>query len=66
MPWPSDDSAKPLEVKKGTLVIFNGLLPHFSASNLSDKSRHAFTLHMTCANTQYAKENWLQAESSIL
>lgn len=66
MPWPNDDSAKPLEVKKGTLVVFNGLLPHFSAPNLSDKSRHAFTLHVTCANTLYAKENWLHAEPSLL
>jgi phytanoyl-CoA hydroxylase len=66
MPWPDDDNAKPLEVKKGTLVVFNGLLPHFSAPNLSDKSRHAFTLHITCANTEYATENWLQAESSLL
>lgn len=66
MPWPNDDSAKPLVVKKGTLVVFNGLLPHFSAPNLSDKSRHAFTLHITCANTLYAKENWLQAHPSLL
>jgi len=66
MPWPNDDCAKPLEVKKGTLVVFNGLLPHFSAPNLSDKSRHAFTLHITCANTQYATENWLQTEPSLL
>ena len=66
MPWPDDDNAKPLVVKKGTLVVFNGLLPHFSAPNLSDTSRHAFTLHVTCANTQYAKENWLQAEPSLL
>lgn len=66
MPWPNDDSAKALEVKKGTLVVFNGLLPHFSAPNLSDKSRHAFTLHITCAETEYAKENWLQAEPSLL
>jgi phytanoyl-CoA hydroxylase len=66
MPWPNDDSAKALEVKKGTLVVFNGLLPHFSAPNLSDKSRHAFTLHITCADTDYAKENWLQAEPSLL
>lgn len=65
-PWPADEDAKPLEVKKGSLVIFNGLLPHFSAPNLSDKSRHAFTLHMTCASSQYAKENWLRAEPSAL
>ena len=66
MPWPDDNNAKPLEVKKGTLVVFNGLLPHFSAPNLSDKSRHAFTLHVTCADTQYATENWLQAKPSVL
>ena len=66
MPWPSDDSAKALQVKKGTLVVFNGLLPHFSAPNLSDKSRHAFTLHITCGKTKYAKENWLQAQPSLL
>ncbi|MDP5039449.1 MAG: phytanoyl-CoA dioxygenase family protein, partial [Paraglaciecola sp.] len=29
-------------------------------------SRHAFTLHMTCASSQYAKENWLRAEPSAL
>ena len=66
MPWPDDDDAKPLVVKKGTLVVFNGLLPHFSAPNLSDKSRHAFTLHITCGNTKYAKENWLQTQPSLL
>jgi phytanoyl-CoA hydroxylase len=66
MPWPDDDDAKPLVVKKGTLVVFNGLLPHFSAPNLSDKSRHAFTLHITCGNTKYAKENWLQTKPSLL
>jgi ectoine hydroxylase-related dioxygenase (phytanoyl-CoA dioxygenase family) len=65
-PWPQDENALALEVKKGTLVVFNGLLPHFSAPNLSDKSRHAFTLHMTCATSQYAQENWLQAKVSPL
>jgi phytanoyl-CoA hydroxylase len=60
-PWPEDNDATPLEVKKGSLVVFDGLLPHFSAPNLSDKSRHAFTLHITCATTKYAETNWLQA-----
>lgn len=66
IPWPEDESAQPLEVKKGTLVVFEGVLPHFSAPNLSDNSRHAYTLHLTCANTEYAKENWLQAPPSRL
>jgi len=65
-PWPEDQSAQPLEVKKGTLVVFEGVLPHFSAPNLSDHSRHAYTLHLTCANTNYARENWLQAPASRL
>ena len=65
-PWPADDSAMPLEVKKGTLVVFNGLLPHYSAPNLSSKSRHAYTLHVTCGSTVYAKENWIQSPPSLL
>jgi phytanoyl-CoA hydroxylase len=66
MPWPTDESAKPLEVKKGTLVAFNGLLPHFSAPNISNQSRHAYTLHVTCGTTHYAKENWIQTPPSML
>lgn len=65
-PWPEDQQAKPLEVKRGTLVVFDGLLPHFSAPNRSAKSRHAFTLHITCGSSKYAKENWLQAQPSKL
>lgn len=65
-PWPSDDEAMPLEVKKGTLVVFNGELPHFSAPNVSDKSRHAYTLHITCGTADYSAENWLQAAPSLL
>jgi phytanoyl-CoA hydroxylase len=61
LPWPLDEEASALEVKKGSLVVFDGLLPHFSAPNLSDESRHAFTLHVTCASTHYCEENWLQA-----
>lgn len=64
--WPNNDEALPLEVKKGSLIVFNGLLPHFSAANLSAHSRHAYTLHMTCATTEYARENWLQAKPSPL
>lgn len=65
-PWPNDDQAIPVEVKKGTLVVFHGLLPHFSAPNISDKSRHAFTLHITCKTSKYAAQNWLQAAASEL
>ncbi len=59
-PWPDDRSARPLEVAAGTLLVFHGLLPHYSAPNRSNASRHAYTLHVTDANTSYASTNWLQ------
>ena len=60
-PWPQDENALSLEVEAGSLVVFNGLLPHFSAANRSNKSRHAFTLHITDATASYHPQNWLQA-----
>lgn len=56
----TEKSGIPVEVKAGSLVIFQGLLPHYSAPNRSAKSRQAFTLHVTDGSTHYAKENWLQ------
>ena len=56
-----DDTSKtPLEVPAGTLVVLNGLLPHYSAPNHSQKSRYAYTLHTISAAAQYPKDNWLQ------
>ncbi len=60
-PWPIDGaSAVPLEVEAGALVVFHGLLPHYSAPNRSPVSRHAYTLHATDASAAYAGSNWLQ------
>nr|WP_269841196.1 phytanoyl-CoA dioxygenase family protein [Paucibacter sp. M5-1]MCZ7884213.1 phytanoyl-CoA dioxygenase family protein [Paucibacter sp. M5-1] len=60
-PWPSVDAlAEPLEVEAGALVIFHGLLPHYSAPNRSAHSRHAYTLHVTDAASAYSPRNWLQ------
>ena len=58
-PWPSD-TAVPVEVAAGALVVFHGLLPHFSAANRSAASRHAYTLHATDATAAYDGGNWLQ------
>ena len=56
-----NDAVKtPLEVPAGTLVVLNGLLPHYSAPNHSQKSRYAYTLHTISAAAQYPKDNWLQ------
>jgi len=65
-PWPvGDPSAIPLEAKAGTVVIFHGLLPHYSAPNRSHVSRHAYTLHVTDAEAAYANSNWLQRSSDF-
>jgi phytanoyl-CoA hydroxylase len=58
-PWPEKE-LQPLEVKKGTLVVLHGLLPHLSRENSSPQSRHAYTLHVIDASAHYPKDNWLQ------
>ena len=57
--WPEED-LRPLEVKQGTLIVLNALLPHLSRENRSAKSRHAYTLHVIDGSAHYPKENWLQ------
>jgi phytanoyl-CoA hydroxylase len=59
-PWPDTRSAVPVEAAAGTLVVFHGLLPHWSAPNRSARSRHAYTLHATDGRAAYAPHNWLQ------
>tara|TARA_Y100000590_G_scaffold458103_1_gene612116 strand:+ start:357 stop:1229 length:873 start_codon:yes stop_codon:yes gene_type:complete len=50
----------PLEVKKGTLILLHGRLPHYSCENKSKKSRHAYTLHIIDGKSKYSEFNWLQ------
>ena len=50
----------PLEVKKGSLVILHGRLPHYSCENKSNKSRHAYTFHIIDGESNYPNFNWLQ------
>jgi phytanoyl-CoA hydroxylase len=61
-PWPQRSQAVPVEVEAGTLVVFHGYLPHYSAPNRSPRSRHAYTLHAVDAGARYGAENWLQRE----
>lgn len=63
-PWPLDGLV-PLEVKKGTLIVINGLLPHLSYANRSQKSRHAYTLHVIDGACRYPEENWLRRSPSM-
>jgi len=50
----------PLAVKKGTLIALDGLLPHMSKQNDSDRSRHAYTLHVVSAESALPETNWLR------
>ena len=64
-PWPRIDEALPVEVESGTLVVFDGLLPHYSAPNRSAKPRHAYTLHVIDGAAQYPADNWLRRPSAF-
>jgi phytanoyl-CoA hydroxylase len=63
-PWPLEKLV-PLEVKQGTLIVLNGLLPHLSYANRSRKSRHAYTLHVIDGGCYYPQENWLRRSPSM-
>lgn len=63
-PWP-EDRLVPLEVRQGSLIILNGLLPHKSLANRSSKSRHAYSLHVINGNSRYPENNWLQRPAEM-
>ncbi|XP_015586281.1 phytanoyl-CoA dioxygenase domain-containing protein 1 homolog [Cephus cinctus] len=48
-------------VRKGTCILLHGQVVHFSISNKSEKSRHAYTFHVIeTKNVTYSKDNWKQ------
>jgi phytanoyl-CoA hydroxylase len=57
-PWP-DGPRVGLEAAKGTLIVLHGQLPHYSGPNTSDRSRHAYTLHVIDGECRYPADNWL-------
>jgi len=60
------DGAVPLEVKKGTCIVLDGLLPHYSLPNRSGRSRHAYTIHTIDPNAVYPADNWLKRDLKTL
>ena len=62
--WP-EDKARPLEVEKGTLIVLHPLLPHLSRENRSTRSRHAYTLHVIDAASEYPESNWLRRAAEL-
>ena len=63
-PYATDDLV-PLEAAAGTLVLLHGSLPHWSAPNTSERSRHAYTLHVIDGVADYPTDNWLQRGAAM-
>ena len=59
------DGLIPLPAAKGTLILLHGQLPHRSGPNISDHSRHAYTLHLIDGACRYSPDNWLQRGRSM-
>ena len=55
----------PLPARKGTLVLLHGQLPHRSGPNLSDRSRHAYTLHLIDGAARFSRDNWLRRAADL-
>jgi phytanoyl-CoA hydroxylase len=58
-PWALEKMI-PLEVKRGSVIVLHGHLPHLSKENTSNRSRHAYTLHAMSGNDHFAEDNWLR------
>ena len=59
-PWPDAETAVPLEVEAGSIVLFHDHMPHRSDANRSSASRHAFTMHVAEESALWSPRNWLQ------
>ena len=57
--WPEGPRVA-LEAKRGTMIALHGSLPHHSGPNRSDRSRHAYTLHVIDGACRYPADNWLR------
>lgn len=64
-PLPDPADLVPLPVPAGTLVLLDGLLPHWSDVNRSPVSRHAYTLHCISGAADYPDWNWLQRPADM-
>ncbi len=58
-PWP-ESAGVPLEVPRGAVILLHGALPHRSEANRSERSRHAYTLHVIDGSCRYPEDNWLR------
>lgn len=54
-----------LPVTAGSVIVLHGHLPHMSKENLSNKSRHAYTLHMMSNHSRFSSANWLRRPQAM-
>ena len=54
------DGQVALPVRKGTVIVLHGLLPHGSAANTSPRSRMAYTLHVVDGTAAWHPGNWIR------
>ncbi len=55
----------PLEVRAGSMIVLHGLLPHMSHANRSERTRHAYTMHIIEGLADYPEWNWLQRPTEM-
>ncbi len=60
------EGAIALEVSKGTCIVLDGRLPHYSLPNTSGRSRHAYTIHTIDPTAVYPVDNWLRCDMTKL
>jgi phytanoyl-CoA hydroxylase len=65
LPAADDPRLVPLEAPAGSLVLLHGLLPHRSGANRSDRSRHAYSVHLIDEGARYPADNWLQRPAEL-
>lgn len=59
------DKMIPLEVPKGSLIAFDGMLPHMCLANSSRISTHAFLIHVMSGQSSCCARNWLSPEAAM-
>ena len=63
-PWETSKLV-PLEVRAGSMIVLHGLLPHMSHANRSERTRHAYTMHIIDGLADYPEWNWLQRPTEM-
>ncbi len=62
--WPLHQM-QALPVKKGDMILIHGQVVHASFANKSQKSRHAFVLHLVDLDCNWPSDNWLQRSKEL-